>query len=138
MKKLFLFLIIFNLLSVNLNAATFNWTKHNVAADGSMEIYYDKKTIFQVGSYKYYWTLGNFLKDVQDDIYSSVGHHMANCSTNEVKMITFTIYDAPMARGNVIYDFIEPEETPEKFLWEYYDPKESLYGEMLEEICKIR
>ena len=63
---------------------------------------------------------------------------MANCNTSEVKMITFTIYDAPMARGNVIYDFIEPEETPEKFLWEYYDPKESLYGEMLEEICKIR
>jgi hypothetical protein len=48
MKKLFLFLIIFNLLSVNLSAATFNWTKHNVAADGSMEIYYDKKTVFKL------------------------------------------------------------------------------------------
>jgi len=62
MKKLFSFLIIFNLLSVNLNAATFNWTKHSVTEDGILEVYYDKKTVLQVGSYKYYWTLANYLK----------------------------------------------------------------------------
>ena len=48
MKKLFLLLIIFNLFSANLNAATFNWFKHNIAEDDSMEIYYDKKTVLEV------------------------------------------------------------------------------------------
>ena len=138
MKKLFLFLIIFNLLSVNLNAATFNWTKHGVTEDGILEVYYDKKTVLQVGSYKYYWTLANYLKDIQDDINSSVGHHMAKCDTNEIKMITFTMYDAPMGSGNIIFDWIAPEEDPEEFIWEYYDANNSIYGSMLDEICKIR
>ena len=138
MKKLFLLLIILNLFSANLNAATFNWFKHNILEDDSMEIYYDKKTVLEVGSYKYFWTLANFLKDVQNDMYSSISHNMANCDTNEVKIITFTIYDAPMARGNVLLNWVSPEEDPDEFVWEYYHPKDTIFGEMVDEICKIR
>jgi hypothetical protein len=63
---------------------------------------------------------------------------MAKCDTNEIKMITFTMYDAPMGSGNIIFDWIAPEEDPEEFIWEYYDANNSIYGSMLDEICKIR
>lgn len=137
MKKLLTFIIIFTSISLSSNAASFNWTKHDVAIDDSIELYYDKKSIFQVGSYKYYWVLANFLKEVQDNNLSMIGHHMANCETNEMKMITMVTYDRPMGRGNVNYDYISPEEDPDGFVWEYYDPN-VMYGDMIKKICKIR
>ncbi|MDC1170063.1 hypothetical protein OAT35_01680 [Candidatus Pelagibacter sp.] len=135
MKKLFLFLIIFNLLSVNLNAATFNWTKFNITEEGDTEWFYDKKTILKVGSYRFYWTLTNYLKNIQDNVYSVIGHHMVNCGTNESKWITYTSFTSPMGRGTVDMDVVIPAVAPDNFKWDYFSPDETIYGGMLKEIC---
>ena len=138
MKKIFFIVIVLITFSSNAFSQVFNWHKYDITANNDTEIYYDEKTIFQVGSYKFYWVLTNFLKNVEGDNFSSIGHHMANCKTNEVKMITFTFFDGLMGKGNVNYDFIDPEEYPEKFKWEHYDPKTTIYGGMLEEICNFK
>ena len=138
MKKLFVFLIFFNLLSVNLNAATFNWTKFNITEEEDTEWFYDKKTILKVGSYRFYWTLTNYLKNIQDNVYSVVGHHMVNCGTNESKWITYTSFNSPMGRGTVDMDVVIPAVAPEKFKWNYFSPDETIYGGMLKEICSYR
>ena len=138
MKKLFLFLVIFNLLSVNLNAATFNWTKFNITEEEDTEWFYDKKTILKVGSYRFYWILTNYLKNIEGNVYSVIGHHMVNCGTNESKWITYTSFNSPMGRGTVDMDVVIPAVAPENFKWDYFSPDETIYGGMLKEICSYR
>ena len=43
-----------------------------------------------------------------------------------------------MGRGDFITDFIVPEELPDIFKWNYYDPDNTIYGAMLDEICNIK
>ena len=138
MKKLFFFLIIFNLLSPNLNAATFNWTKFNITEEEDTEWFYDKKTILKVGSYRFYWILTNYLKNIEDNVYSVIGHHMVNCGTNESKWITYTSFNSPMGRGTVDMDVVIPVVAPDSFKWDYFSPSETIYGGMLKEICSYR
>lgn len=138
MKRFFYSLIFFIFFTSTVNAASFNWTKHDVTVDGSFELYYDKKTILKVGSYKYFWTLRNNLKDIQDDEYSTITHRMVNCETLEAKWISYTSYNSSMGRGDFITDFIVPEELPDIFKWNYYDPDNTIYGAMLDEICNIK
>ena len=138
MRKLLFISLFFTFCSFPVFAATFNWTKHNLTKDQDTVIYYDEDTIFQVGSYKFYWVLTNFLKNIEDNARSYIGHHMANCETNEAKFISFTFFDGQMGKGNILYDFIDAEEYPEKFIWEYYDPKNTIYGEMLDKICNLK
>lgn len=135
MKRLFLFLIIFNLLSANLSAATFNWTKFNITEEGDTEWFYDEKTILKVGSYRFYWILTNYLKNIEDNVYSVIGHHMVNCGTNESKWITYTSFNSPMGRGAVDMDIVIPAVAHENFKWDYFSPDETIYGGMLKEIC---
>jgi len=138
MKKLFFFLIVSNLFFNNLSAASFNWTKYNITETKDAEWFYDKKTIFKVGSYRFYWIMTNYLKDIENNVYSVIGHHMANCETNESKWITYTSYNSPMGRGSVDMDVVIPEVVPEDFIWNYWDPNKTIYGAMIEEICNYR
>lgn len=138
MKKLFFISFLFTIFSFHSIAATFNWTKFDVTKDQDTELYYDEATIFKVGSYKFYWVLSNYLKNIENNTRSFISHHMANCKTNEVKMISWTFFDGQMGKGNIQFDFIDPEEYPEKFIWNYYEPKKTIYGDMLKNICNLK
>jgi hypothetical protein len=137
MKKIFFMSSIFLFLSFNLHAANFNWTKYNITVTEESEWYYDRQTILKVGNYRFYWTLTDYLKDIKDDVYSVVGHHMVNCKTNETKWITYTSFKSPMGRGIVGLDIVIPEVAPESFRWDYFSPEDTIYGGMLKEICSF-
>jgi len=137
MKKIFFMSSIFLFLSFNLHAANFNWTKYNITVTEESEWYYDRQTILKVGNYRFYWTLTDYLKDIKDDVYSVVGHHMVNCKTNETKWITYTSFKSPMGRGIVDLDIVIPEVAPESFRWDYFSPEDTIYGGMLKEICSF-
>ena len=138
MKKIFYIFWFFSFLTTITNAANFNWTKYSIDEDETKEWYYDKKSILKVGSYKFYWILANNLKNIEDDEYSIIGHHMVNCDTFETKWITYTGYNSPMGRGGVTMDFIIPEDMPEAFKWEYFDPVDTIYGGLMDIVCKTR
>jgi len=138
MKKIFYIFLFFSFLTTITNAANFNWTKYSIDEDETKEWYYDKKSILKVGSYKFYWILANNLKNIEDDEYSIIGHHMVNCDTFETKWITYTGYNSPMGRGGVTMDFIIPEDMPEAFKWEYFDPVDTIYGGLMDIVCKTR
>lgn len=138
MKKVFFISTVFLFLSFNSYAANFNWTKYNITETEDLEWYYDKQTVLKVGSYRFYWILTNHLKDIKDDVYSIIGHHMVNCETNETKWITYTSFKSPMGRGIVDIDIVIPEVAPENFKWDYFNPKNTIYGGMLEEICSLK
>ena len=137
MKKIFFIVIVLITFSSNAFSQVFNWHKYNITANNDTEIYYDEKTIFQVGSYKFYWVLTNFLKNVEGDNFSSIGHHMVNCKTNETKWITYTSFKSPMGRGIADLDIVIPEVAPESFRWDYFSPEDTIYGGMLKEICSF-
>ena len=138
MKKIFLIFIFFIFFTTIANTASFNWTKYNNDVDGTTEWYYDKKSILKVGSYKFYWILTNNLGDIKDGEYSTINHHMVNCDTFETKWITYTGFNSPMGRGGVTVDFIIPEDVPEAFKWEYFDPVDTIYGGLMDIVCKTR
>ena len=138
MKSFIIKISIILLLSSNFSfAANFNWTKVATTDDNASEWYYDKKTVFQVGDHKYYWILTNYLKDIEDNIFSVVGHHMVNCKTNETRWISYAGYDRPMGRGNIVDTYIIPEIALEYFEWKYFDPK-TTYGVLLKKVCNTR
>ena len=136
MNKIIYAFFILTFSIVNTHSASFNWKKIGTNGENDTDWYYDPKTAIKVGNYRYYWTLANFLSNIEDDIYSSIGHHMVNCSTYESKFITYSGYNSPMGRGDLVYDYIIPEESLEYFYWIYADPKEDIYGVLLKEVCK--
>ena len=135
-KKIFIILVIC-FFSTNISfAASFNWTKVTKAKDGSFEFYYDKKTVFKVGQNTYFWQMTNNLKNIEDNVYSSITHNMANCETYEVKALIFSSYERPMGRGMLDMEAIVPADFPDYFEWIYYDKETSVQGKVLNKICK--
>jgi|SRR6056300_306238 len=116
-------------------AASFNWTKVTKAKDGSFEFYYDKKTVFKVGQNTYFWQMTNNLKNIEDNVYSSITHNMANCETYEVKALIYSSYERPMGRGMLSMEAVVPADFPDYFEWVYYDKETTVQGEVLNEIC---
>ena len=136
MKKHILFIILlYFLFSSKVYAASFKWTSVGIN-EGDTEWFYDRKTVFKVGDYRYYWILANYLKNIEDDIFSVIGHHMVNCTTQETKWITYTSYNSPMGRGEMIDSWIIPEIDLEYFQWEYWDYETSIYGQLIKEVCE--
>ena len=116
-------------------AASFNWTKVTKAKDGSFEFYSDKKTVFKVGQNTYFWQMTNNLKNIEDNVYSSITHNMANCETYEVKALIYSSYERPMGRGMLSMEAVVPADFPDYFEWVYYDKETTVQGEVLNEIC---
>lgn len=116
-------------------AASFNWTKVTKAKDGSFEFYSDKKTVFKVGQNTYFWQMTNNLKNIEDNVYSSITHNMANCETYEVKVLIYSSYERPMGRGMLSMEAVVPADFPDYFEWVYYDKETTVQGEVLNEIC---
>ena len=116
-------------------AASFNWTKVTKAKDGSFEFYYDKKTVFKVGQNTYFWQMTNNLKNIEDNVYSSITHNMANCETYELKILIYSDYKRPMGRGMFDIEVVIPADFPDDFEWIYYDKETTMQGLVLNEIC---
>ena len=116
--------------------ATFKWKKIGNTQDGSSEWYYDKSSVKKDGEYRYYWILSNYLKDIEDNIFSVQGFHMVNCNTYESRWITYTGYDRLMGRGNVVDTYVIPEISTDYFEWKYFHPEQTVYGTLLEEVCR--
>ena len=137
MKKILLKILFLLFITNNVYSASFNWTKVVTTADGDTTWYYDKKSVFQVGSYRFYWQLGNYLKNYDEDK-SVISHSMVNCDTYEMKWITYTGYSEHMGKGKTNFEAIMPEADPSYFVWEYFDPKTTVQGMVTEKVCNER
>ena len=128
--------IIFNFLLINSAlSATFEWTKVIKSKDDTTELYYDKNTVFKVGNNVYFWQLTNNLRNIKDNIFSTISHIMVNCKSFEARNITYTDFRRPMIRGNFDTEMIVPESLPDYFEWIYYDKNETIQGIVLDEVC---
>ena len=134
-KKTFLIILIYTLFSSSAISASFNWTKINKASDDELDIFYDKKTVFNIGEYVYFWQLTNYLKNIKDDIHSIIAHNIVNCNTYELKLIVYADFKRPMARGMVDLEMIIPEQNAELFKWHYFDKNNSIGGPIITEVC---
>lgn len=135
LKKISL-IIIFNFLLIHSAlSATFEWTKVIKSKDDTTELYYDKNTVFKVGNNVYFWQLTNNLRNIKDNIFSTISHIMVNCKSFEARNITYTDFRRPMIRGNFDTEMIVPESLPDYFEWIYYDKNESIQGIVLDEVC---
>ena len=104
MKRLILSLVVILISTNTLHAANFKWTKIETTDDGGMTIYVDKKTVFRVGSYKYFWLLSDYLNPSEDPEKSVITYMMVNCSTYESRPITFTGFSENMGKGEIEMD----------------------------------
>ena len=137
MKKTILTLLVILISTNTLHSASFNWTKVATTIDGDTVWYYDKKSVFKVGSYKFYWQLANYVKNYDEDK-SVISHSMVNCDTYEMKWISYTGYAGHMGKGTITFESIVPEADIEYFKWNYFDPKTTSQGAVLKKVCKSR
>jgi hypothetical protein len=135
-KKFFLIIFLYSCFASNSFSTTFNWTKVTVSENGTTELFYDKDTVFKVGGNVYFWQLTNNLKNVKENIFSTISHIMANCNTFEARNITYTDFKRPMSRGTSDMEMIIPESQPDYFDWIYYSEKQTIQGLVLKEVCK--
>ena len=139
MRKILLQIAMIFLITSVINTshgATFKWEKVGTTEDDSSEWYYDKSSVKKDSEYRYYWILTNYLKDIEDNIFSVQGFHMVNCNTYESRWITYTGYDRLMGRGNVVDTYVIPEIALDYFEWKYFHPEKTLYGNLLEKVCR--
>jgi len=135
LKKI-LIIILMSFFVTNISfAASFNWTRVTKAKDGSFEFFYDKKTVFKVGQNTYFWQMTNNLKNIEDNVYSSITHNMANCETYELKILIYSDYKRPMGRGMFDIEVVIPADFPDDFEWIYFDKETTMQGLVLNEIC---
>jgi len=117
MKRLILALVLVLISTNTLHAANFKWTKIETTAEGGMTIYVDKKTVFRVGSYKYFWLLSDYLNPSEDPEKSVITYMMVNCSKYESRPITFTTFSENMGKGEIEMDVVVPEVDISHFEW---------------------
>ena len=136
MKRIILVLVVILISTNTLHAANFKWTKINTSENGEMTIYVDKKTVFRVGSYKYFWLLSDYPNPSEDPEKSVITYMMVNCSTYESRPITFTGFSENMGKGEIEMDVVVPEEDISYFEWKKWDTKNSSHGFALKKVCK--
>ena len=137
--KKFVLAIFFIIFFSNISfGANFKWTFVGKTGDSSSAWYYEKKSVFKVGDYRYYWIMSDYLKDVTDGISSVIGLHMVNCKTYESKWMTYSGYNLPMGKGRVVSEYVIPVISPEDFRWRYFNPTNTVYGSLLKKVCNER
>ena len=136
MKRIILVLVVILISTNALHAANFKWSKIVSTEDNTMTIYVDKKTVFRVGGYKYFWLLTDYTVQSDDPEKSVITYIMVNCSTYESRPITFTSFTGNMGKGEIDIDFIVPEEEIDFFKWKKWDTKKTSHGFMMEKVCK--
>ena len=139
MKKIFLSLLFAFSVSKSAQSANFNWSKIVESADNTSVFYVDKKTTFKIGELIYFWQLTDYIiSENPDEEKSVISHNIANCDTYEMKFVSLAAYERNMARGNLLSQFIVPDEQPEAFEWSYMDPKKTNQGFIINKICNSR
>ena len=136
MKRIILVLVVILISTNTLHATNFKWTKIETSDDGEMTVYVDKKTVFRVGSYKYFWLLSDYPNPSEDPEKSVITYMMVNCSTYESRPITFTGFSENMGKGEIEMDVVVPEEDISYFEWRKCDTKKTIHGIMLAKVCK--
>ena len=136
MKIIVLIFFLISLFSNISNAANFKWSKVVTSGDKTTTFYLDKRTVYQVGTYKYFWQLADYI-DKNEEVNSVISHMVVNCETNETKIIVFTSYTGQMANGNIIDDLIIAEESIDLSVWKKF-PANKTQGRVLIQVCKIR
>ena len=136
MKRIILVLVVILISTNTLHAANFKWTKIETTDDGEMTVYVDKKTVFRVGSYKYFWLLSDYPNPSEDPEKSVITYMMVNCSTYESRPITFTGFSENMGKGEIEMDVVVPEKDISYFEWKKWDTKKTIHGIMLTKVCK--
>ena len=135
MKKIFLALVVILIFTNTIHAANFKWTQIITSVDEN-EFYIDKSSIYKVGSYHYYWSLINVLKD-PDKSPSNITFNIVNCDSYENKTVTYVIYYKNMGKGPAEAEIIIPDENPEYFEWQKFGIDTAMY-KILEAVCKIK
>jgi hypothetical protein len=135
MKRLVFTFIIILISSNSLYADNFNWKKISIGVENKDIFYLDKKTVFKVGDYVYYWMLVDYFDGSEDK--SSITHNMVKCNTFENKYISFTSFTEHKGKGSINTDAIVPEMAPDIFVWNKF-PKDSTHGILLVEVCKVK
>ena len=136
MKRIILVLVVILISTNTLHAAKFKWSKIVNSKDKTMTIYVDKKTVFKVGGYKYFWLLTDYTVQSDDPEKSVITYIMVNCSTYESRPITFTGFSENMGKGEIEMDVVVPEEDISYFEWTKWDTKKTIHGIMLAKVCK--
>ena len=136
MKRIILVLVVILISTNTLHAANFKWSKIVNTENKTMTLYVDKKTVFRVGSYKYFWLLSDYTVSSDDPEKSVITYIMVNCSTYESRPITFTSFTENMGKGEIDLDFIVPEQEISYFEWKKWDTKNSSHGFALKKVCK--
>ena len=136
MKRIILVLVVILISTNALHAANFKWSKIVNTENKTMTLYVDKKTVFRVGSYKYFWLLTDYTVQSDDPEKSVITYIMVNCSTYESRPITFTSFTENMAKGEIDLDIIVPEENISYFEWKKWHTKNTSHGFTLEKVCK--
>ena len=134
MKKILATVVLILLVCNTSFAADFKWTRSTTS--DSSDWFYDKKTVFKLGSYKYFWQLIENKKRDKDGIKSTIMHAMVDCNNLKTRWITNTSYSESKGTGQVIIEFIVPEESQEFFYWMDYNPRTTNQGRLLERVCK--
>ena len=137
MRKIFFYsLIIFFITNIS-KANTFRWTKGSETFDGNTVFYYDKKTIYHIGSYKFFWQLVDYRKDYDEDK-SLIAFTMVDCEIYNLRWISYTGYSEHMGNGKVTIEYIVPEVDPNYFEWQYFNPENTAQGAVMKKVCKSR
>ena len=111
----------------------FNWTKIATTVNGSLETYFDKKSIKKIENYKYVWILSNVLKDA-DKVKSFVVYEKVNCSNNQMQNIIWIEYSDFFAKGEIGYHEVSQDEYLE---WTSADPS-SVMEIIVNETCNFK
>ena len=124
MKKFICILLVAFLNCNSINAAEFRWSEIVTNDKKNTTFYLDRKTIFKVGNYQYYWMLSDYIIPFEDT-HSTLTHNVVNCRTFENKIITYSAYSKRMGKGEVQLDFIVAEDVPNMSKWEFFSEKTS-------------
>jgi len=138
MKKIILVLTVILISTNTLRANNFNWSR--VGSNVENDVFYlDKRSIFKVGKYHYYWSLiDNSKSNKGDETYqSNITLNIANCNTFENKTVTYTSFKNNTGKGPVDIDIVVPDESMEHFVWRKFTKNNTMYY-VLKDVCKVR
>ena len=133
MKKAILILVVGLLFCKVALSNEFNWTKIATTVNGSLETYFDKKSIKKIENYKYVWILSNVLKDA-DKVKSFVVYEKVNCSNNQMQNIIWIEYSDFFAKGEIGYHDVSQDEYLE---WTSADPS-SVMEIIINKTCNFK
>jgi hypothetical protein len=127
MKKLLLtFTLLFSTLMFS-TPSYGEWTKVSESVDGR-NFYMDIERIRKHSGYVYYWELTDFLKPMENGIFSGKTYNQGDCKVFRFKRLSYSFHKEPMGGGTG--DVQEPQNKG----WHYPSPETS-QETILKRVC---